>query len=194
MMKTLYLLRHGEPMRLPGVPDYQWPLTERGHAQAKALFRQVEYALVAASPSRRALETARHAGLPVIVDDRLQERIPGDATPNMGDCWLRQYEEAQFKCPGGESFQEVGERMAAAITDVLARLPEGQSAVIISHAAAISAYFLCHGQIKVLDRPQKLRRFLWRGEAVCTSSFPPMTGFRLCFELDVLVGVAAIDE
>lgn len=164
------------------------------HAQAQAFFAQVEYALVAASPCRRALETAQHAGLPVIVDARLQERVPGDSTPDLGDCWLRQYEELQFKCPGGESFREVGERMAAAIADVLARLPEGQSAVVISHAAAISAYFLRHGQIEVLDRQQKLRRFLWRGEAVCTGCFPPMTGFRLGYEQDVLVGVAAIDE
>lgn len=193
-MKTIYLLRHGEPMRLPGVPDSQWPLTERGHAQAQAFFRQVEYALVAASPCRRALETARHAGVPVVLDARLQERVPGDAAPDMGDCWLRQYEEPQFKCPGGESFQEVGERMAAAIADVQARLTDGQCAVVISHAAAISAYFLRHGRIEVLDRPQKLRRFLWRGEVVCTGCFPPMTGFRLCFEQGVLVSVAASAE
>lgn len=193
-MKTLYILRHGEQVRLPGVPDNRWPLTERGHAQAQDFFAQVEYALVAASPCRRALETARHAGLSVIVDDRLKERIPGESQPDMGDCWLRQYEDMYFKCPGGESFQEVGERMAAAIADVLARLPEGQRAVVISHAAAISAYFLRHGQIEVLDRPQKLRRFLWRGEAICTGTFPPMTGFRLHFENDVLVTVAASDE
>ncbi len=193
-MKTLYLLRHGEPVRLPGVPDNQWPLTERGHTQAQAFFSQGEYTQVVTSPCRRAMETARHAGLPVIADVRLQERIPGDAAPDMGDCWLRQYEEPHFKCPGGESFQEVGERMAAAVADVLARLQDGQSAAIISHAAAISAYFLRHGQVEVLDRLQKLRRFLWRGEEVCTGCFLPMTGFRMCFEQDELISVKAINE
>lgn len=163
-MKTIYLFRHAEPLRLADIHQEEWPLSPKGHDMAEALKTLNGAARVYASPLLRAVQTAQHAGLPLTVDPRLQERKTGNATPDMGDCWLRQYEDGTFKCPDGESFDEVGQRMQACLEEILAALGDGQAAIVVSHAAAICAYLKRFCTIRVTDRPSKKGQSFGRKE------------------------------
>ncbi len=183
-MKTVFLLRHAEPEQLQDIPGDLWPLSERGRQQAQAFLARAELGDVSqvyASPLTRALETAQHAGVLVQVDERLRERIPGEASSEMGDCWLRQYMEPGFKCPGGESFDEVGMRMSASVEDILTAMMEGEQSLVVTHAAAICAYLMRFGTVQVIDRTQKLRKISLVGKSVYTGNIPPLCCFRLEF-------------
>lgn len=183
-MKTIYLLRHAEAQRQMEVPQEEWPLSPKGHEMATACMELPELRAAKigyASPLLRAVQTAQHAGLPMTVDVRLAERRTGTETPQFGDCWLRQYEDGAFKCPDGESFDEVGQRMQECLDEILADLADEQAAIVVSHAAAICAYLKRHCDIRVTDRTAKTRSFTWRNEMLYTGNLPPLTGFRLDF-------------
>ena len=194
-MKTILLMRHAEPLRLPDVARAEWPLSECGHESAMHFFGQphLKAALhVYTSPLLRAVQTAQHADLPMTVDWRLVERRTGMEMPEVGDCWLRQYEDGTFKCPGGESFEEVAQRVTACVDDILAELKAGQSAVVVSHAAAICAYFKQYCAIRVTDRATKTREILWGGRQVYQGQIPPLTCFRLTFCQGQLANIEAL--
>ncbi len=194
-MKTIYLFRHAEPIRLLDVQDSQWPLSAHGHKLASAVFerlREKKIGRVYTSPYLRAMETARHTCLPLSVDSRLSERTTGVETPEMGDCWLRQYEDMEFKCDGGESFSEVRQRMNACLTDILADMNDGEAVVVVSHAAAICAFLMKYCCVNVTDRSTKSREIIWCGEIVYTGSLPPLTGFAMSFQGNALESIVAI--
>ena len=194
-MKRIFLVRHAEPVRMEHKPNPEWPLSCEGREQAEALFRMPQLSAVKcvyASPYRRALETAECTGRKVCVDARLQERLPGAAMPDMGDCWLRQYEEQDFKCPGGESFAEVGQRMAACISDVLAALEEESSALVVSHGAAICAFLIRHGNIRVTDRASKTREITWQNRLIYAGCLPYLSGCCLTYQQDKLESIEAM--
>lgn len=195
-MKTVFLVRHSEPMRLPDVPNHELPLSARGQLLAKELFGRNVFSKVKrvySSPYVRALETASCTNKPVIVDERLKERETGQATPEMGDCWLRQYEDHGFKCPGGESFNEVQMRMTACMNDILGDIADGEASIVVTHAAAICAYLLDQCTIRVVDRAAKKREVLWNEHSVYTGSIPTPSGFCLGFNGEKLVDIASIE-
>lgn len=195
-MKTIYLVRHSEPLRLPGVPNAELPLSPRGHRLAEELFgRNALHSVsrVYASPYRRAMETALHSGRIVLTDERLVERLTGQAAPEMGDCWLRQYEDHGFKCPGGESFDEVRRRMAACLADILAAMTEGERAVVVTHAAAMCAYLTECCMIQVVERAEKVRAFFFGGENVYTGRLPTPFAFKLSFEQGRLTDIRPVE-
>lgn len=194
-MKRIYLVRHAEPVRMEYILQEEWPLSPEGRKMAEQrlgspLFRAARQ--VYSSPYRRAMETAQYAGRPILTEERLHERLTGRATPDMGDCWLRQYEELDFKCPGGESFAEVGQRMAACIGDVLVGLEDEESALVVSHSAAICAFLMCHCSIVVTDRASKTREITWRGRLVYAGSLPYLTGFCLTYQQEALENIEII--
>lgn len=191
-MKTIYLFRHAEPQRLAGVPQEEWPLSPKGHDMAEALMMLNGATRAYSSPLLRAVQTAQHAKLPLTLDLRLQERKTGKATLEIGDCWLRQYVDSTFKCPGGESFDEVGQRMQACLDDILAEMTEGQAAIVVSHAAAICAYLKRHCVIHVTERGTKTREIIWQERTVYAGNLPPLAGFALCFRQGKLVNVEAL--
>lgn len=140
-MTTLLLLRHSIPERGGSSPDPG--LSAEGLQRAAAVFQNDAFrtvSLVWSSPSLRALQTAQLLGLPVRQDTRLAERRTGDTTGQDASFWKRQYEDPDFKNPDGESFREVSARMADCIHELLDSLPEGQNALVVSHAAAICSY------------------------------------------------------
>jgi broad specificity phosphatase PhoE len=74
------------------------------------------------SPLRRARETAGAiaavTGLPVLLDDRLRERLNWDGTQTFGDFragWDRSTRDRDFVLGNGESSRSAGERMAEGI-------------------------------------------------------------------------------
>lgn len=153
---TLVLLRHGETALTPfkrfsgvgGDPE----LSETGRFQAE---RAAEYAAargtiqaIVSSPLARCLQTAeaaaRRLGLPVRVDEDLRETDFGawegltfgevrERWPDELSAWLASPDVAP---PGGETFVEVGRRVAVARDKILARYP-GKTVLVVTHVTPV---------------------------------------------------------
>jgi 2,3-bisphosphoglycerate-dependent phosphoglycerate mutase len=147
------LARHGETddnaaRRFQGHRDP--PLNERGRAQARALgdaLRGEGVRELWSSPLRRALETAQIAGERLGLQPRLEPRLVEvdvgawagmtydelEATaPDAYAAW--QAGSPSFRFPEGESLEEQGERVAAAISD-------------IAQSAEKPVLLVCHGGV-----------------------------------------------
>lgn len=153
-MAQVVLVRHGETTwsrsgRHTGRTDV--PLTPRGRAQAQALRPRLAGLalvdpLVLASPLRRALRTARLAGLHPQPDARLVEwdygAYEGLTTAQIralrgGDDWtLFRDGVPPGDHPGatpGESLESVALRAAEVLADVAPALEAGRDAVLVAH-------------------------------------------------------------
>ena len=141
---------------------------------------------------RRADETAEimfgaHRG-----DKRLRERECGEVFEKSD--WIKQYEDIMYKTNGGESFREVGERVSLSIADVLFELDEGESAAVVTHAAAICAYLISIGaDIAVTDAEEKNRRITFGGEQVHDGSIKTPSAFIISFDDGKAAKVAYIE-
>lgn len=148
----IYLARHGRTAynhegRFQGQRDV--PLDDTGRTQARQLAELAsshDFAALWASPLSRARETAEtvaaRIGLPIRFDERLMETDAGDWTG-------RSFAEIQeqdpdgfaafvhgdpaFAFPGGESFQEQGDRVMAALAEV--------------EQSTLPALVVCHGVV-----------------------------------------------
>ncbi|HEX5468411.1 MAG TPA: histidine phosphatase family protein [Gaiellaceae bacterium] len=154
-MTTVYLARHGESdwnveRRWQGHADR--PLTERGREQARALAERlegVELEAVYASDLRRAWETAQQVagarGLEVVQLPELREVHVGSWSGlTRDDCAARFPEAFERWCAGGsgwddgETYEEMAERVVAAIRALAAQHPEG-TILVVSHGGPIRA-------------------------------------------------------
>jgi broad specificity phosphatase PhoE len=158
----LLLARHGQSTwnsvrRFQGSADV--PLSELGHAQARALgaaIRRYRVARAYVSPLRRAMETAEIAlagtGIPLVPIDDLRElslgRWEGCTVAEIraldGDpyrAWLR----APVDCPPpeGERLDAVCARMLGVVDDIARAQPNGDDALVVAHGGIISVY-ACH--------------------------------------------------
>ena len=61
--------------------------------------------------------------------------------------------------------------MADCIHELLDSLPEGQNALVVSHAAAICSYLQRFCTVEVTDAAQKLRRITFQGEVLLDGHF-----------------------
>jgi len=154
-MTTVYLARHGESdwnveRRWQGHADR--PLTERGRAQAEELaarLARIELDAVYASDLRRAWETAeavaRSQDLEVVRMSELREVNVGSWSGLTGDECATRFPEAfeRWRAGGagwddGESYDEMGERVVAAIRRLAAEHPHGRI-LVVSHGGPIRA-------------------------------------------------------
>lgn len=128
------------------------------------------------------METAEFiADHPVIVKE-LHERTIGDARE---DFWLKQYEDHDFRNPGGESLNQVKVRMKTAIDSIVGQMEEGETALVVSHATAICAYLLSYCEIEVKDAENKVRKISFHGKEILNGRFQPADGFEILFENDI---------
>jgi broad specificity phosphatase PhoE len=135
------------------------PLSEVGTAQAEALAGRltgVRIDRIVSSPMLRAAETARTiaAGRPVEVDERLREQDCGDwegltfehATardPELRARW--ELDPAANSLPGGESGNEVADRVRHFLDDLLASEPSNtdeRRVLLVAHTA-VNRILLC---------------------------------------------------
>jgi broad specificity phosphatase PhoE len=147
------LARHGETddnaaRRFQGHRDP--PLNDLGRAQARALGEELAGAGIRelwSSPLQRAHETATIAGRELGLQPRLDPRL---MEVDVGDWAGRLYDDLRaddpelfaawrsgspaFRFPGGESLEEQGERVAAAIEE-------------IAGAAQLPVLVVCHGGV-----------------------------------------------
>jgi broad specificity phosphatase PhoE len=144
---VLYLVRHGRTEanaggRLQGRIDL--PIDEVGRAQAAAITSVVTNVdRVVCSPSLRARQTAEVFGLEPELDDRWLEMDYGDfdGVPLADvprDMWAQWITDPNFRPPGGESLQEMGDRVFAACDDLVAEA-RTKDIVVVSHATPIKA-------------------------------------------------------
>lgn len=152
-MMRLLLIRHAQPEedargRCYGRLDVG--LSPAGLASAERLavsLRDVEFDGVYVSPRRRAVQTAAALDGTPSVDDRLRELDFGELEgrtydeiererPEFFRRWMETPTLVRF--PGGESYAELRERVAAAVDDVVAALP-GRTVALVSHGGVIRA-------------------------------------------------------
>jgi probable phosphoglycerate mutase len=148
------LLRHGQtPMsvqkRYAGRTDA--PLTETGVRQAVAAAKRLASAgidAIVASPLQRTVRTAEEVaavtGIPVLTDEGFRETDFGawegltfaevrERWPSEVTTWLA---DPSVAPPGGDSFDEVSERVTAALHRILAERAH-QTVLIVSHVTPI---------------------------------------------------------
>jgi broad specificity phosphatase PhoE len=145
---VLILVRHGRTGynaagRLVGRLDP--PLDDVGMAQAAAIGAALKgIDRVISSPLQRARQTAEHIGLPVEIDDRWIEVDYGIydgvelGTPASTELWERWRKDTSFVPPGGESLEQMGERVAVAMEELIANAADADVAVV-SHVSPIKA-------------------------------------------------------
>ncbi len=154
-MTTIYLVRHAEAegnlyRRIHGW--YDALITDSGFRQIEALerrFADVPIDAVYSSDLYRTMTTARAVyvpkNLPLRTDPDLREIKMGDLedVPFGQARWADPEDMARFnhsdpawRRPGGEGFQEVGERLVRSLTRI-ARAHPDQSVAVFSHGTAI---------------------------------------------------------
>jgi len=152
-MTRLLLIRHAEPDedargRCYGRLDVG--LSPTGLARAQRLahsLRDVELEKVYVSPRLRAVQTAAALGIALNIDDRLRELDFGELEGRTYDeiereqpAFFRRWMETPtlVRFPGGESYPELRERVAAAVGDIVAA-HTGRTVALVSHGGAIRA-------------------------------------------------------
>lgn len=191
-MKTLLVLRHSLPQRGAGADP---PLSPEGVTLARQRFQTAPFGqvdAVYASPFPRALQTAQQLGRPVHTDARLAERCTGDTTGQDVSFWARQYIDPDFKNPDGESLNETRTRMTACIREILADLPDGQTALIVTHATALCSWLMGFCEVEVIDAKRKLRRVTFQGKIVLEGAIEPVGGFEVQVEGNETVGIVSL--
>jgi phosphoserine phosphatase len=152
---TIYLARHGESdwnaaNRFQGHSDR--PLTDLGREQARALADLVageNVEAIYASPLSRALETARivaaRTGLAVVEDEGLREVDTGSwsglSRAEVQERYPEGFERWTSGGAGwedGESYEEMAERVLAAVNRIAAAHPGGR-VLLVSHGGPIRA-------------------------------------------------------
>lgn len=156
-MTTLYLIRHGETVwnadgRFQGHQNS--PLNDSGRAQAALVARAVAtytFDAIYCSDLDRAADTAAaiahfHALTPV-PDTRLREAHFGawegctmpqvtERWPDLVAAWRQ--DSLHTRPPGGETLEQVQDRVSECLDDLVARFPHGQIAVV-AHGGSLRA-------------------------------------------------------
>lgn len=188
-MKTLYLIRHSQPEKNTDLPTEKIPLSLIGHRKAEQLFSNCIFSHVShvySSPFLRAFQTAEKLRKPILIDERLQERALGNPDTSDESFWLHQYTDHDFRNEGGESMNETGKRMEAALSDILVSIADGDTAAVITHAAAICAYLMKYCTVEVTDVQLKKRRITFRNKVILDGIIDTPSVFVLRFENDIL--------
>ena len=146
-MTTLILVRHAQSAPDPGLPERDWPLSDKGRAQAAALapvLAELGVDALASSPYLRAVETLRPyaeaAGLPIEVDEDLRERQLGGwiADPAaVEEAVRRMHADLDFSLEGGETGRACLARFRAGLARVATAHP-GRAIAVGSHGGVLS--------------------------------------------------------
>lgn len=141
------LIRHAESQPFPDVPESEWPLSQTGQVQAKALAQPLQKQRIEAiysSPYRRAIDTvkpfARAAGLQVSIDNSLRERrLTQGFHADWKELIQKAWADLSFALPGCESGLDCQARIRTSV-DGLALDNPGRTIAVVSHGNAIALY------------------------------------------------------
>ena len=194
-MKIIYLFRHSIPDKNSTLLNEYIPLSQEGENLAKELVNKLHVKLpikVFSSTYVRARQTAEIITGDVITDTRLIERKIGNKDTFTKDLWAKQYINKDIKNDNGESFRMVQKRMTEAINDILLKMCDDESAIVVSHAAAICAYLQQYCKIRVIDIETKRRKIVFNNKTVLDGIIKTPSCFVLTFD-DELTSVSYID-
>lgn len=194
-MKIIYLFRHSIPDKNSILLNEYIPLSQEGENLAKELVNKLHVKLpikVFSSTYVRARQTAEIITGDVITDTRLIERKIGNKDTFTKDLWAKQYINKDIKNDNGESFRMVQKRMTEAINDILLKMCDDESAIVVSHAAAICAYLQQYCKIRVIDIETKRRKIVFNNKTVLDGIIKTPSCFVLTFD-DELTSVSYID-
>jgi broad specificity phosphatase PhoE len=144
---TLYVCRHGRTEAnasglLLGRANPE--LDHIGREQAAAIAAAIpQAATVISSPLDRCMQTAERFGQPITVDERFIELDYGefdlkplaDVPPEVWASWRS---DADFRPPGGETFNELAARVNAGLDDLREQAID-HDVVVVSHVSPIKA-------------------------------------------------------
>jgi len=144
---TVYLIRHAQSRPSARIVHSEWPLSERGKAQAERLaelLTPLGIERLVSSPFARCRQTiapfAERAGLGVAVHDDLRERHMGIGfDEDFLAFWRASWEDFDFARPGFETSREAQWRFAEAMTAIL-REHEGRTIGVCSHGNVIGLF------------------------------------------------------
>ena len=165
-MPNLILIKHAAPAVAPGVPPEEWVLSDVGRRRCPALAEAVRPyapAAVVASVEPKASETGRVVaaglGVPFETADGLHEHDRSNV-PHLPSREFISLIEVFFRKPaervlGRESADEALARFERAVSDVLARYPDGNVAVV-SHGTVLALLLAKHGGGKPFELWRKM--------------------------------------
>ncbi len=201
METVVYLIRHSVRMKGEMIDTYNTSqsdllknekiiLSVSGEKRAEILSREEELQnidVLYTSNCVRTLQTAKYMmesqNLKANIDSRFDERRVGsDFSLNVSDWVVLQYTDSNFRPLGGESQEEVRNRMYEALEEVVSA-NKGKRIAIFSHGLAITFLLLkwCHLDSVSLDR--KLV-FSFRGREVFNKRINSPDVFKLVFDDD----------
>lgn len=142
-MTTIYFVRHAEP-NYENHNDFSRELSAKGWKDRELVvdyFSGVPVDAVFSSPFKRAWDTiqafADARGLAIKPVYSFRERKVGSWIDHFGSFAKKQWEDFEYKLPGGESLREVQNRNVSALKKLLDEYC-GKTVVIGSHGTALS--------------------------------------------------------
>ena len=196
-MKTIYLVRHSVPYKNisyknSSLDDYTKniliPLSSEGEKIAKKItdkYFSNNINHLYSSEYSRAINTAKYIAeannIAINIFSNFNERKLGNTKNIKEDFWLKQLKNEDIKTPNGESQKEVRDRMLKGIKIVLNSMIDNESAVIISHATAIT--FLLMNWCELIDASleDKTRHLKYKNKTIVNDSFKTPEIFKLTF-------------
>lgn len=194
-MKTVYLIRHSIPEKDQSIENENIPLSLEGKILAKNLFDKLSISSnckIFSSPYLRARQTAEAFSSNIIIDDRLIERKIGDKSTFTKEIWTKQYLDLDAANKNGESFRMVRERMNKFMNTLIENMGDGETVIVVSHAAAICAYLQQFCEINVTDVDAKARHIIFHDKTVLDGKINTPSCFILNFD-EALVSISYIE-
>src|SRR5438105_8733246 len=179
-MTHLYLIRHGEAMSAIKGFVGDGGLSPLGIVQAERLrdrlaaTREIAADVLIASTFPRAHQTARiiapALGVPVLLDDSIQELRPGEAEGMPVELFRKKFGEPDFEenpyrplARGGENWGQFMLRVGTAL-DRIVREHAGKTIVLVCHGGVIDCSFLYFFKISAWTQP--LAHFYTRNTSI----------------------------
>lgn len=199
METTVYFIRHSVRMSKNMINSYRTNqsdllknekivLNVSGERRADILSNEEELQnidVVYSSNCVRTLQTAKYLmekqNLKVNIDDRFDERrvgIPNDAS--VADWFVIQYTDSNYKTVGGESQEEVRNRMYEALEEVISN-NKGKRIAIFSHGLAITFLLLKWCSLDHIDFDRRLT-FSFNDKVVFDKRINSPDVFKLVFD------------
>ena len=165
-MTTIYFVRHAKP-------DYQnhndrlRELTEKGLEDSRsvtAFLSDKKIDLIFSSPYRRAIDTIKNFAdkneMPILIVDDFRERKVDTAWIDDFESFCKsQWEDFNFKLPGGESLKEVQSRNIRALKKILQKY-KGKNIVIGTHGTSLSTIIHYFNPAFGYEDFQEIRNFM----------------------------------